>query len=191
MEAIPNVQIEWEWRGRTIRNMSLMTFGRQMYLIRESYSSTGIMMSLLPVGNGNNSQLDLITDDDNDNNDINDQQNQQSKESNENSLLYSSYSSNKHQRKLSGNHHHHHESIMIPEESTTTIVVNQHYHHHHHRVHRSNLNSIVEDPLSTSSPSPSSLSSKTSITSETTYKRTSTLYIMNALEKDSGRLVYF
>nr|XP_027205269.1 GATA zinc finger domain-containing protein 14-like [Dermatophagoides pteronyssinus] len=189
MEAIPNVQIEWEWRGRTIRNMSLMTFGRQMYLIRESYSSTGIMMSLLPVGNGNNSQLDLITDDDddNDNNDINDQQNQQSKESNENSLLYSSYSSNKHQRKLSGNHHHHHESIMIPEEYTT--IVNQ----HHHRVHRSNLNSIVEDPLltfSSSSPSPSSsLSSKTSITSETTYKRTSTLYIMNALEKDSGSYV--
>ena len=185
MEAIPNVQIEWEWRGRTIRNMSLMTFGRQMYLIRESYSSTGIMMSLLPVGNGNNSQLDLITvdDDDNDNNDINDQQ---SKESNENSLLYSSYSSNKHQQKLSGNHHHHHESIMIPEEYTTIV--------NHHRVYRSNLNSIVEDPLLTFSSSPlpsSSLSSKTSITSETTYKRTSTLYIMNALEKDSGRLVGF
>lgn len=38
MSAVPDVHIEWEWRGRAIRNMSLMTFGRQMYMIRESHS---------------------------------------------------------------------------------------------------------------------------------------------------------
>jgi len=35
ISAIPAVKVDWEWRGRPIRNMSLMTFGRQMYLIKE------------------------------------------------------------------------------------------------------------------------------------------------------------
>ncbi len=35
INAIPAVRVEWEAKGRAIRNMSLMTFGRQMYLIKE------------------------------------------------------------------------------------------------------------------------------------------------------------
>lgn len=51
MAAIPDVNIQWEWRGRIIRNMSLMTFGRQMYTIRESSSPAGtIDVELLPTG---------------------------------------------------------------------------------------------------------------------------------------------
>lgn len=137
MAAIPNVHIEWEWRGRTIRNMSLMTFGRQMYLIRESHSPAGVTMSILPMDEAiaaaaaeavaaaaAANQTDVNASDEDD---LRDQQSLKA-------------------------------SRFIQKRSVIS-------HQSHHRKPRHTLSD------------------------DETYKRTSTLYIMNALEKDSGRYV--
>ena len=35
IQSSPAAQIDWHWKGRPIANMSLMSFGRQMYLIKD------------------------------------------------------------------------------------------------------------------------------------------------------------
>ncbi|GIY02905.1 leucine-rich repeat-containing protein 4B [Caerostris extrusa] len=35
VHAVPEGNVNWIWRGRVINNLTLMSFGRQMYLIRE------------------------------------------------------------------------------------------------------------------------------------------------------------
>lgn len=35
VQAVPEANVHWIWRGRVINNLTLMSFGRQMYLIRE------------------------------------------------------------------------------------------------------------------------------------------------------------
>lgn len=36
VRAVPESEVHWVWRGRVITNLSLMSFGRQMYMIRET-----------------------------------------------------------------------------------------------------------------------------------------------------------
>lgn len=145
MAAIPNVHIEWEWRGRTIRNMSLMTFGRQMYLIRESHSPAGVTMSILPV-NGDDTTGHNEEDGVSANQPIEIDQPLDS--------MSEDFDVNNVKRRSVDN-------VIGGWYNVDTIARGQLYSSRARR--RRNLD--VDE----------------------TYKRTSTLYIMNALEKDSGR----
>lgn len=200
MEAIPNVLIEWEWRGRAIRNMSLMTFGRQMYLIRESYSPSGVMMSLLPV-DGDTTTLDLISMES-----IGQQDDQQEKAS-QSSIVDEMMK----QPELSDNNDHQphqrfrrqmsmmlneldknlplHSNIIdrnqnpmdsLPETLSSNKLFTNNYFKNNHQQHGTTLPNTGRVQRSLSADNTAA-----------TYKRTSTLYIMNALEKDSGRYVCF
>lgn len=64
VEAIPAPRVDWKAKGREIRNMSLMTFGRQMYLIKEGANgpfqriSTLYIMNALEKDAGRYAQLE-------------------------------------------------------------------------------------------------------------------------------------
>ncbi|KAI1279531.1 Leucine-rich repeat-containing protein 4B [Halotydeus destructor] len=47
--SIPSAAIDWFWKGRPIGNLSLMSFGRQMYLIKETVKGTDKTSSLYIV----------------------------------------------------------------------------------------------------------------------------------------------
>ena len=149
MAAIPNVHIEWEWRGRTIRNMSLMTFGRQMYLIRESSSPAGVIITeeLLPTGATNGAD----------------------KQRSPNENLFNLAKLVQEQNSLfDANNVAQRQYISSIPLETETFQSSARAQPHAPAFLRRNKRSL-------------------DLTDDDTYKRTSTLYIMNALEKDSGR----
>lgn len=173
MAAIPNVHIEWEWRGRTIRNMSLMTFGRQMYLIRESSSPAGVVITgeLLPTGATTGDREEAADERSGGAFDLTElvqekhkgEQQQQHQQQQQHKLLLDSL--------IEGNNGGQKKQFIsfLPLEPET-------------------FQSSARAPQQ----QPSMLRERRSAGSSTaanddTYKRTSTLYIMNALEKDSGR----
>lgn len=174
MAAIPNVHIEWEWRGRTIRNMSLMTFGRQMYLIRESSSPAGVVITgeLLPTGattdrqafggheSGTFDLTELVQEHKADAAALAEQHQQK-----EHKMLLDSL--------IEGNNGRQEQFIsFIPLESETF---------------QSSARAPQEEHGSSLLRERRSVHPNNAAVTDDTYKRTSTLYIMNALEKDSGR----
>lgn len=173
MAAIPNVHIEWEWRGRTIRNMSLMTFGRQMYLIRESSSPAGVVITgeLLPTGatadreaiggqqSGTFDLSELVQEQKANAARLAEQQQHQHK-----MLLDSLIEGNNGQQKQF--------ISFIPLESETF---------------QSSARAPQEQHRASLLRERRSVEANKAAVNDETYKRTSTLYIMNALEKDSGR----
>lgn len=157
MAAIPNVHIEWEWRGRTIRNMSLMTFGRQMYLIRESSTPAGLLVTseLLP-SETNFKPIDM------------------------NDLILERLDDNVQQPEpsfISTSHWNTHEADTL--QSSLFAQQRQQPSPQQHQTKQIKRSSQWSAPSRT----------KRSSMEDETYKRTSTLYIMNALEKDSGSYI--
>jgi len=173
MAAIPNVHIEWEWRGRTIRNMSLMTFGRQMYLIRESASPAGIIdVELLPTGP---SVIRSSSDDESHRQAVELNELVQTSEQHRallNSLLLNSNSNSDNNNNANAPQRRY--ISAIPGEPETF---------------QSSARAVqsVEEQLLVRKKRADSTRSVVDSGDPETYRRTSTLYIMNALEKDSGR----
>lgn len=196
MEAIPNVLIEWEWRGRTIRNMSLMTFGRQMYLIRESYSPSGVMMSLMPV-DGDSTSLDLISMEN-----IGQPDDERTEMSNNKQLNVDETIV---PMELADDNHRQMSMSMLNELDENLPIHSRFIDRNQKQMDWLPLRTLSNSKLFTNDyannngqqhhqttlPNTGRVHRSLSADNAATYKRTSTLYIMNALEKDSGRYVCF
>lgn len=195
MAAIPNVHIEWEWRGRTIRNMSLMTFGRQMYLIRESSSPTSSDINK-NKNNHNDGILSSISQPVNVNMDVESILNIVTTIANEH-ISTTEPSLSDHQFDLSELLFDDEQILNRSSASIASIPIEpspESFESSAH-VHYSSSSSL-KWPLSKEKMAIIDRKKRSInqhqhqfVTSDTfeAYKRTSTLYIMNALEKDSGR----